>query len=138
MIRSKNAEQLAYYLWERRPDVSYDVASEGEDNGEEIEEELLDEQSADEDADFDILGRQDVEEDDDEEPQPLPRRPGRRRSIVKGKNNFRWSINAPEIRGRHSLKVYLPSAKGVAKDVTTSLVVIIFRTYARKYRSAHQ
>ncbi|XP_071051090.1 piggyBac transposable element-derived protein 4-like [Onthophagus taurus] len=109
-----------YYLRDRRLDVCYDEESDNDVDGEEVHEEIADEQDADEDsfdAHFDELRRRQIDEIE-ENIQP---RLGRPRSVIKGKNNFKWSTIAPETRGRRSFHVYLPSAREEAKNVSTPL-----------------
>lgn len=95
-----------YSSRDRRPDVFYDEESSNEAD-EEVHEELLG------------FEPQDNERAESSESEDEPREVGRRRSIIKGKNNFRCSLNTPETRGRRQLRVYLQSANAEAKNIAT-------------------
>lgn len=44
-----------------------------------------------------------------------------RKSYLRSKNNFKWSLNAPEIRGRRLLqREHEARAKEIAQDVSTA------------------
>ncbi|XP_026830161.1 piggyBac transposable element-derived protein 4-like [Ooceraea biroi] len=116
------------YLFRERTEQCYDEISDDESNEdrEEVEEVFEDEQNADENPDFDptpqqMVKRFDDESDDDNLETTAASKAERRRSILRGKNKFKWCINAPDPRGRRSLKIILPSLKDKAKDVKTPM-----------------
>jgi len=121
-MADERAEEIGYFLRERVP-RSLDECSEGQSDHEEVEEHVSGPEEADEDSDFDpktSTACVDDEDSNDFEEQTR-RSAGRPQHIIKGKNGFKWSKNAPETRGRHSIKTYIPSGKGAAKNIRTPL-----------------
>lgn len=67
------------------------------------------------DSDDDV----DEEEEEEEEEEQAPQQ--RKRRFAHGKDKFKWNLDAPEARGRHSrssLTVHLPAAKGNSLNAT--------------------
>jgi len=96
-----------------------DEASEGESDHEEVEEHFSEEEEAESDSDFDTpKKRRTLQEKNDKPEEEIEKSAGRSKSIVRGKNNFKWSKNA-ESRGRRLIRTYIPTVKDEAKNVKT-------------------
>jgi len=122
-FRSKMGEEatnIRYYLRERRHAVQ-DEASENESDHEEIEEHVSGPEEADEDSDFDADGRGQYDIDNSADFEETIGSAGRPHTIIRGRNKYQWSKNAPETRGRRSLRTYIPTSKNVAQNVDTPI-----------------
>lgn len=98
---------------EIRPEniIYYGEASGDESDGEQVEDKEEDEQ----DADIDSLNENEYNES-------KLCTSGRRRSFIRGRNNFKWPVKAPGSRERRSsVNMYLPCANGEMKNVSTPL-----------------
>ncbi|XP_014478152.1 PREDICTED: piggyBac transposable element-derived protein 4-like isoform X2 [Dinoponera quadriceps] len=121
-MSERDGVQLLYLMYELHHNVLCCELSDEENDHVEIEHEENDEQDADEDADFDPRTEHASDDEDNKlGPRSRENSRGRRRSFLKGKDNFVWSTNAPETQEQTSMKLYQPSAKFEAKDVTTPL-----------------
>lgn len=114
------ATNIRYYLRERRHVVE-DEASENESDHEEVEEHVSGLEEADEDSDFDSNGRGQHDVDDSADFEETTGSAWRPRSILKGRNKYQWSKNAPETRSRRSWRTYLPSCKNEAQSAETPI-----------------
>lgn len=111
---------MQYFLRERQVEAYDNDSEDDEEDFEEVDEIQDDEQEADEFSDNDKENDSDFEPavEENEKRKTISGRP---RTYVYGKNNFKWSKNAPDPRGRRSLKVYLPTAREEAKNVKTPI-----------------
>jgi len=90
---------ISYYL-RKRTFRALDEASEEESDHEEVEEHFSEEEEASSDSDFDTPKKQRIlQEKNDEPEEEIEKTVGRPKSIIRGKNNFKWSKNAPESQG---------------------------------------
>jgi len=115
-MAERTPEELRRILRERTQEINYEEFSEEEPDAEEPFDEVNDIQDVNDAINSDGTPQMEVDDSDLDEP-----RSGRRRSIIKGENGFKWSLNAPETRGRRSVKIYSPKGNGAAKNVKTPL-----------------
>jgi len=101
-MAERTPEELRRILRERTQEINYEEFSEEEPDAEEPFDEVNDIQDVNDGINSDGTPQMEVDDSDLDEP-----RSGRRRSIIKGANGFKWSLNAPETRGRRSVKIFL-------------------------------
>lgn len=127
----RSSQEVLSLLRDHPRDIFYGELSDDEPDCEQVEYEEVNVQDAYKDPDFNPQFHARNENDDELETEEKNSWPGRRRSIIRGKNNYKWYSRAPEMRGRRSCKAYLPSAKFEAKDATILLQIwsLLFSAY---------